>query len=489
MTTSHVQAIIDKIFSYDASGGIDKAALLARYDQSAALAAIKSGFRRQRGQAPQTGTVISSLPATISQPGNYTLSGNLTWTATVDAAAITITCSNVTLDLGGNTLTAVVQDKSQPVAGIYAGNAPEMIQNVTISNGILRDMGCYGICAEGVDNLTVQNITVDGLGFSNLTIRNACPAGIHVDTGSNVTIAGCVVQRMDVTSDSSAGIQILHMTGGQVSDCKVRLITNHDGSAQGYSYIASRQINTTNCHADMLITHFNGNAETMGHTCIGFVPMFCIELAFDGCSASNITGCCDDAHGMSVFIDAVVVVTNFTAIGVIDGAEGYNTGAKATGLEVYGFAVEIANCNVSNIMAIVPQDRQGAGFSAWGAGIKFVGCNATNVNVVDQYRNPDTTLGYGVGYGWAPDPRPYFNFGVRNVEYQDCTATKCQVGFDSWYHINSIWENITCTDCVTDILKSYGGQRTITGNICSECNPPISVTLTNVASDNTFPPG
>lgn len=488
MTAGPAQAIIDKIFSYGVIDEVDKLALLARYERSAALAEIKSGFHLWRGKSPQADAVISSLPVTISQGGTYTFSGDLTWSPTAAGAAITIICGDVTLDLGGYNLTATVADNSQQIIGIYAGNDSGAIQNVTIRNGTLAQMCFYGICAENVDNLTVEEITVSGVSFSNLSIRNACPAGIHVDGGSNVTIAGCKVQGMNVTSDSSAGIQIVNMTGGQVSACLVNGLINQDGSAQGYSYITSRQIVTTNCVADSLTTHFNGNAKTMGHTAIGFVPMFCIEQAFNGCLASNITGCCDDAHGMSVFLDAIVVVTGFTATNVVDGAAPYNTGAKATGLEVYGFAVEIANCDVSDIRATVPQDRQSAGFSAWGAAIKFVSCNAKNVTVTDQYGNLDPALGYGVGYGWAPDPRCYFNAAVRNVEYQQCAATDCLIGFDSWYHINSTWQNVSYPGCGIGILQEPGGQRTISGNQCSECDPPFAVILTNIASGNTFSP-
>src|SRR6476619_6633553 len=52
-------------------------------------------------------TAITSLPITISNPGSYYLTGNVT--ATADGTAITIAADNVTIDLntftlsGGNT--------------------------------------------------------------------------------------------------------------------------------------------------------------------------------------------------------------------------------------------------------------------------------------------------------------------------------------------------------------------------------------------------
>lgn len=489
MTSVQVQSIIDKIFSYDAFDNDDRAAMVARYNRVPAIAAMKSRIGQSCTPSALSGNTITSIPTqgiTISQPGNYSLGQSLTWSAPAAAcAAITITCDNVTLDLGGYTLTASVPDNSQQVVGILVQGGT----GVTIGNGTLASMCFYGICAENVTDLAIVNVTVDGMSFSNLTLRDACPAGIHVDNGSNLTINGCTVQGMDVTADSSAGIQVLQMNGGGVSGCQVSNLTNHDGSAQGYSYILCYELATANCSADTLVTHFGGNILTTGHTSIGFVPIFCVGLIFEACSANNITGCCDDAHGMSIFLDVLVVVDSFTATNVTDGVTPTNTGAKATGLEVYGALVEVANCTVSNIKAIVPQDLQSAGFSAWGAGINFQSCSATNVTVAGPDGKPDTTYGNGVGYGWAPDPRCMFNAPAVNVSYQNCSATDCQVGFDSWYHIDSIWQDVSYPGCTTGILEGYGGQRTISGNQCSECNPPFAVILTNIASGNTFPPG
>lgn len=483
------QSIIDRIFSHEVFKGLDRAALVARYDQTPALSRMKAPIRGQSRQSQPADGVITSIPPqgiVISQPGTYTFGQDVTWTPPAAACtAITITCGNVTLDLAGYSLSAVVQDNSQQIVGILVQNAA----TVTIRNGTLANMCFYGICAETVDSLSIQNINVNGMSFANLSIRNACPAGIHVDGGSNVTLSGCVVQGMDVTSDSSAGIQILKMQAGQVAGCQVIGLTNRDGSAQGYSYILSEGIITSKCSADTLTTQFGGNIETLGHTSIGFVPIFCAGLRFNSCSASNITGCCDDAHGMSVFLDLMVGVDGFTASNVVDGPAPYNTGAKATGLEVYGVLIQITNCSVSNIRAIVPQDRQSAGFSAWGATIEFLSCSATDVVVTDANGKPDTSFGYGVGYGWAPDPRSYFcSVGAYDVEYDQCTATTCQVGFDSWFHVNSTWEAVSYPGCDIGILQEPGGSRTISANACSECNPPITVTLQNIASGNTFPP-
>jgi hypothetical protein len=179
-------------------------------------------------------------------------------------------------------------------------------------------------------------------------------------------------------------------------------------------------------------------------------------------------------------------VSNFTATDVNDGVTPSNTGAKATGLEVYGVFVEIENCNVSGISANNPQDLQAAGFSAWGLQISFTGCTATHVTVNNSQRN--TNPGSGLGFGWAPDPRSYFcKVPAIAATYVNCSAANCDVGFDTWNHVNSTWRNVKWTKCPVGIQVQPGATRTITGNKCSECVPPIKVTIVNQARGNTYP--
>lgn len=488
------QAIIDQIFSYDVFNQLDKDALVKTYDFSGAVFEINSAIRSQQGQQPQADNVISEIPPqgiVINNPGTYTLAGNLTWNPeSTTCSAITITASKVVLDMGNFSLTATVEDNSQLINGItIQNNAPDVtIQNITIRNGTLANMCLYGILAENVSGLSIENISVDGLSFNNLDERNRTPAGIHIQQAADINIANCTVRNLNVTADGSAGIQIVNTSGGTVSNCQMSDFVNNDGSVQGYSYLLSSKITTSNCQSLDFQSHFNGNILTSGHTVLGFVPILCIELVYENCSATNMTGCCDDCHGMSVFLDALVEVNNFTANNVIDGVAESHSGAKATGLEVYGVFVSINNCSVTNITAIQPQDMQSAGFSAWGFGITFTGCTAADVSVTDENGNKNPALGYGTGFGWAPDPRqPFRDVGAYEVEYSGCSASNCQVGFDTWFHLGSTWTNVSYTNCDINILVEPGGSRTLSGDPCSECNPPITAVIKNIANGNTYP--
>jgi hypothetical protein len=201
-------------------------------------------------------------------------------------------------------------------------------------------------------------------------------------------------------------------------------------------------------------------------------------------------GCCDDCHGMSVFLDTLVEVNNFSATNVMDGVTPKKTGAKATGLEVYGVGITLNNCTAENITAIVPQDLQGAGFSAWGTAITFNNCTATNVKVTDASGTPSIQYGYGTGFGWAPDPRQEFNSKPASlVQYNGCVSRNCQLGFDTWFHIDSVWKNVSASDCPIFILiQPLGTTRTLSMDKCSESpdGKYQEVTLHNIAKNITY---
>jgi hypothetical protein len=489
---------VNQIFSDPAFNRLAKATLAALYDPSDKLKGNDAGYFAQSAQQPQVSNVIRRIPPSgivIRFPGTYTFAGNLTWTpAATLSSAVTIASSDVTLNLGGYTLTASVPDISWQTTGIFVGtSANTALENVNIFGGTIANTTEYGIFADGVCGLDISHVTVTGVSIQNLNIRLLTPAGIFVSESLNVAITYCSITNMTVKADSSAGIFLLKTIGASVSNCQTRLLENLDGALIGFSSIKSVNVNTSNCAAQNLRTQFGGNIEGSGHTVLGFCPILCLSLNYSDCSASNLTGSCDDVHGISVFLDGLVSVERFTADTIVDGPPPYNTGAKATGVEVYGVGITVKDSSASNIIANNPQDLQATGFSAWGLTIGFDNCTATNVVVNGK--------GNGTGFGWAPDPRPIFAQPAIGVAYTNCTANACAVGFDTFYHQNSVWTNPKTTNCATPILINPAEQRTLTCDGCSECppggklNPPdysagppphYYETLTNVEIGNIF---
>jgi hypothetical protein len=443
--------------------------------------------------APQPApAVIDTIPdcgLVISQAGTYTLAKNVTWTPDADAsAAISISADNVTLDLGGLELSVNPGAEDRQLSAVLVSQCT----NVTVRNGSILNACFRGVSAEEVESLTVASVVVSGVTFRDIATRNCCPAGIFVYDSKTVEITGCQVNYMYVTSDVAAGIMTLLCGNVAVSQCSVTQLVNYDGSVQGICCYGSSGVTWTGCRASTLQSFFNGNIRTGGHTVLGFMPCLSAHVSVVQCSADTLIGSRDDCHGMSVFICFDVLVEQFRADTVVCGPAPYNTGAKATGLEVYGWRVQVFGSSATNIRATNPQDRQAAGFSAWGWGIAFADCTASAVGVSDAAGQWTPSLGYGVGYGWAPDPRPEFRSGTAiAVDYARCTAQNCQVGFDTWNHVKSAWIGTTATGCATEYLVQTDppGTRTISADPASECNPPITVTLTNQAADNTLPGG
>jgi hypothetical protein len=489
---------VNQIFSDPAFNTLDKATLAALFGRSDKLKGNDAGYFEQSAQHMQFSHVITNIPSSgivIRMPGTYTFAGDLTWTpAATLSSAITIASNDVTLNLGGYTLTASVPDISWQTTGILVGtSANTLLENVKINSGTIANTTEFGIYADGVCGLDISHVTVTGVNIQNLNIRFLTPAGIFVSESLNVAITYCSVTNMTVKADSSAGIFLLTTIGASVSNCQTRLLENLDGALIGFSSIKSINVNTSDCTAQNLKTQFGGNIKGSGHTLLGFCPILCLSLNYSDCSASNLTGSCDDVHGISVFLDGLVSVERFTADTIVDGPPPYNTGAKATGIEVYGVGITVKDSSASNIIANNPQDLQATGFSAWGLSIGFNNCTATNVVVNGK--------GNGTGFGWAPDPRPLFKLPAIGVAYTNCTANRCAVGFDTFYHQNSVWTSPTTTNCATPILVNPTEQRTLTCDGCSECppggerNPPnfsagppphYYETLTNIESGNIF---
>ncbi len=451
------------------------------------------------------GTVISQIPASgivISTPGTYTLAGSISWNPSAPySAAITIVCSDVTINLNGYTLTNTMADSGVHTAGILVKGP---VDNITITNGILAAFTEYGILAAHVCGLDILSIQVTGLRLNDLSIRELTPSGIFASYSQSVTITQCTVSNATITADAGAGIQLIRSNQSSVNNCTTQSLVNNAGGMQGFSYLACEQIATTSCTSDSLQTFHGGNDATSGHTCIGFLPTLCFGLIFSQCTASNLTGCCDDCHGLSVFLCGDVTVEIFQASNILDGVlqgSSFPSGAKATGIEVYSLlGTTVSNSSATNIRALNPQDLQAAGFSAWGLGIVFNRCTASNVSVqndaVNGITNPNVR---GIGFGWAPDPRSGFDSTVAlGATYFDCQAATCDVAFDTWNHQFSSWTQTSYTNCSTGYLaEPYGTPRTLSCNPCSECptatypaTPPSTMyetALKNQALGNTHP--
>ena len=96
-------------------------------------------------------TAAGGFPYTISQPGSYRLSGNLT-VPDANTSAILINASNVTLDLNGFAILGptVCPNPSNPCSPTGTGNGVAYLNannnsNVVVTNGTVSGMGNNGV--------------------------------------------------------------------------------------------------------------------------------------------------------------------------------------------------------------------------------------------------------------------------------------------------------------------------------------------------------
>lgn len=167
-------------------------------------------------------TLISSVPFTISAPGSYYLSNNLT---VVTGNAITIAANGVTLDLNGFTLSSTVAPASG--YGIYISSS---WKDIAILNGHVQggvtDNGSgtftgsgfgYGVYGPSAANVRVSGVSVSGVLYY----------GIYLNSSGSTVVEECTVNTVGsygiyanvVESCSAYGcLRITKIQRGNISD-------------------------------------------------------------------------------------------------------------------------------------------------------------------------------------------------------------------------------------------------------------------------------
>jgi len=420
----------------------------------------------------------------IDKPGIYIFSNDIIWKPNISSTAITVISNNVNINMNGHSLILYNKDKTYKHNN---GIVFREIDTYSLINGSI-----IGFNNVSIANLVSKNGNIDCIIVTDMDCKHNIDKnenyhfGILTYMSNNILFNNTTVKDIIVNANSCAGFQFILSNECFINKCHVNNIKNNDGSVQGFSYLGCEFISTTYSTANELNSFFIDNIETLGHTAIGFLPIFSFDLNFSNCVSENIFGSCDDTHGLSLFICFNTNINNFYSKNIVAGKNSKcYTCAKATGIEIYGENNIISNSFSENIYAIRPQDKQSTGFSVAGNNNIFQNCISKNIKIITLCK--EENYGYGTGFGWAPDPRPEFrNILANNITYESCKAYECDVGFDTWYHIDSIWNNPSIINCKNNILIQSNDTRTLSCNECSECNPPIIITLLNISTNNTI---
>jgi parallel beta-helix repeat protein len=294
----------------------------------------------RRGAIPGDGR---GFPVTISRPGSYILTGNLT-VPDASTTAIEITAENVTLDLNGFTISGPTRcsggGSSIVCSPFGSGDGINSISRHTIvKNGSITGMGNTGILVAGfsrVERIHLQDNSGNGISAAsgsivtgNIAIKNG---------GWGISVGGFATIINNTTRDNgSYGI-----FAGATS-----IVSNNTASSNGAQGIKADR--GTNVSANTAINNGGRGIEVAdGSTVIG-------NTAFDN-------------DGDGIFVLYASLVKNNTASS--NGGDGINASARSTVIgnssnSNFGDGIETGNnCIVKNNAA--SDNRGGYGLNLGG---------------------------------------------------------------------------------------------------------------------------
>lgn len=215
-----------------------------------------------RGDLPHDGT----NPITISEPGIYNLTNNITGSNFTD---ISITATNVTLDLNGFTI-------SGGTIGIDISG-----DKILIKNGTVRNTSTSNIKLTG-NKCTLKNInSIDSpIGFelsgaTNSSIKNCLaidianangPAyGFYTENGTHNTFEKCIAKSISSTSNSASGFLGINETKSTLTNCSANSVSGTNSSG---IRITSSQLELTNINSAKILPSRETQGRAMRWTTI-----------------------------------------------------------------------------------------------------------------------------------------------------------------------------------------------------------------------------
>jgi hypothetical protein len=279
---------------------------------------------------------VQSLPGgggaqyVISQPGSYYLAGGLDVTGGIDG--ISITASNVTLDLNGF---AVVSKFGGSPSGIAIKLGA--VENVTIRNGSIQGAvtvsGGGLFSGGGFNNGIYSTQTLGTIAVEGVNVSRVGANGIQL--GQSASSASLVVRGCTVRVCAGIGIQ-----ADTVQDCTALSCGDTGIIAQ----------TAENCRGEGIVSH--GVSATVANNCVGN------STSGDGIHATNANNCVGTTAsntGAGVSASAVATGCSGTATGGGQGVYAVNAvgclGSSASGYGIYCIGTA-TNCQGSSSSSI-----------------------------------------------------------------------------------------------------------------------------------------
>ncbi|MDE3067976.1 MAG: right-handed parallel beta-helix repeat-containing protein [Verrucomicrobiota bacterium] len=231
-------------------------------------------------------TAISSVPFTITQPGSYYLTTNLTGVG--GASGITIASGGVTLDLNGFALIGVPGS----VNGVYVATN-QYYTNLAVLNGTVRGWGGSGVEAYNGEGEVLERLTVsDAGGDYGIHAYGAVVRDCTVDTcGTNDSIRVVEGVLSDCTINNSLA-ESISAYRSQVGSCMV----NDSGGVGIYAENGSTVFDcvVNNSYSDGIELY-----DSQAHDCVvehNSTGIYVLKGSVSGCHVEN-----NDADGVDAY--------------------------------------------------------------------------------------------------------------------------------------------------------------------------------------------
>ena len=273
-------------------------------------------------------TPITNAPVTISVPGSYYLTANLTVT---NGNAITIATNGVTLDLNGFTIVST---------------APSATGYGILINGWLSDLAiCNGHIRGGVTNNVNGVYSGSGFGYG-INYSFAAPANARV---AGVSVAGCLYD----------GIYLGNNDSTVAESCTVRTVGN-------FGIVAStiKSSVAMNCGGDGVygedVSDTLGESKGTGCGVSGMIAQNCYgtsasSYGINAVTAQNCRGFSGSSHGVDTY-------TALNCYGIA--SSGIGLYASFTAQNCYGYSSSGTGLEVGMSLNCL-------GYSESGTGLRF----------------------------------------------------------------------------------------------------------------------
>ena len=182
----------------------------------------------------------------ISQPGSYFLTGNITGVS--GKSAISVTASNVTIDLNGFSLNGVA-------GSLYGIRVPAPVNKLTVRNGVVSNWGSEGLSAYFANASRFKEVTAYGNSIWGLVIGvgSAIDSCQVLSNGPGSSGGGGMYARFSSTitncvAESNTTHGIYTEDGCMISGCTAG-DTAQSGGANGHGITTGLGCTVTGCAA------------------------------------------------------------------------------------------------------------------------------------------------------------------------------------------------------------------------------------------------